>query len=153
MDEQDEGWAVGRQVSKNNWLKIFYQYIRWCWVFLALASLVLQATRTAEVSATHQAILDTGEFAITLAFDLEIVIRFLAELPDWRAFFHHGHNWLDLILVIGSSIIQIPAIRGSEVYVWFTAFQLARFYRVILEVPRMKPLMVRPKVVSHVVWA
>lgn len=145
MDDQDGSWAVveGRQVYKNNWLKTSYQYVRWCWVFLALASLVLQATRTAEVSTTHQEILDGGEFAITIAFDLEIIIRFLAELPHWRGFFQQGHNWLDLILVIGSTIIQIPVIHASESYPWFTAFQLARFYRVILEVPRMKPLMVR----------
>lgn len=144
VDEQDEGWAVveGRHISKNNWLKTFYQSTRWCWVFLALASLVLQATRTAEVSPLHQAILDNGEFAITIAFDVEIIIRILAELPHWRGFFMHGNNWLDLILVIGSSVIQIPVIHQSEVYPWLTVFQLVRFYRVILEVPRMKPLMV-----------
>lgn len=144
VDEQDEGWAVvdGRHVSKNNFIKIFYQYTRWCWVFLALASLVVQATRTVDVSEMHQTILDKGELAITFAFDLEIIIRILAELPDWRGFFIHGNNWLDLVLAIGCSIIQIPAIHGSEVYPWLTAFQLARFYRVILEVPRMRPLMV-----------
>lgn len=54
-----------------------------------------------------------------------------------------GHNLLDLALCIGTSIIQIPIIRASEVYPWFTALQLMRFYRVILVVPRMKPLLVR----------
>lgn len=132
----------GRHVVKKNALKTFYQYTRWCWVFLALASLVVQATRTVDISDMHQIILDKGESAITLAFDIEIVIRILAELPDWRNFFAHGNNWLDLILAIGSSIIQIPAIHRSEVYPWLTIFQLARFYRVILEFPRMKPLMV-----------
>ena len=143
VDEQDEGWvADGRHATKNNCIKIFYQYTRWCWVFLALASLVLQATRTVDISEMHQTILDQGELAITLAFDLEIIVRILAELPDWRVFFVYGNNWFDLVLAIGCSTVQIPAIHGSNAYPWLTAFQLARFYRVILEVPRMRPLMV-----------
>jgi hypothetical protein len=111
-------------------------------VFLALASLVLQATRTVEMSSLHGRILDTGELAITLLFDVEIVVRILAELPDWRNFFNHGNNQLDLILAIGSTIIQIPSIHSSSVYPWLTIFQLTRFYRVIMEVPRMRPLLV-----------
>jgi len=118
-----------------------------------------------------------GELVITLLFDVEILIRFLAALPDWRSFFGFsfgtrsgagyaggvgstgsiragatpgaGSNWLDLILAVGSSVIQIPVIRNSEAYPWFTIFQLARFYRVILEVPRMRPLMVSVPVVRE----
>jgi hypothetical protein len=143
IDEHDGGWAVdGRHVAKDNGLKVIYHYTRWCWVLLALASLVLQATRTVDIGELHETILDKGELAITSLFDIEIIIRILAELPNWRSFFVHGNNLLDLILAIGSTIIQIPAIHQSEVYPWLTIFQLARFYRVILEVPRMKPLMV-----------
>jgi voltage-dependent calcium channel len=143
LDDQDEGWAVdGRAVSKNNGLKVIYQYTQWCWVFLALTSLVVQATRTVDMSDLHRTILDKGELAITALFDVEIIIRILAELPNWRSFFARGNNWLDLILAIGSTVIQIPTIHNSPVYPWLTIFQLARFYRVILEVPRMKPLMV-----------
>lgn len=84
-----------------------------------------------------------GELGITIALDAEIALRFLAALPDWRSFFMHGQNWLDTILAVGSSVIQIPLIHDSAVYPWFTILQLARFYRVILEVPRMRPLLVR----------
>ena len=83
-----------------------------------------------------------GEIAITIALDFEIGLRILATLPNWRKFFQHGNNWLDTILAIGSTVIQIPVIRHSDLYAWFTIFQLARFYRVILVVPRMKPLLV-----------
>ncbi|KII90373.1 hypothetical protein PLICRDRAFT_173801 [Plicaturopsis crispa FD-325 SS-3] len=143
LDEQDEGWDVakGRRVVKNEWLKSIYHSVRWIWVFLALASLVLQATRTVDISEMHADLLNWGELAITIAFDVEIVLRFALELPDWRSFFMHGNNWLDLVLAIGSSIIQIPVIFRSPVYPWLTIFQLARFYRVILEVPRMRPLL------------
>ena len=79
---------------------------------------------------------------LTIVFDLEIVLRIAACFPEWRAFFWKGQNVLDLVLCVGSSVIQIPAVRDSEVYSWLTVFQLMRFYRVILEIPRMKPLLV-----------
>ncbi|KAJ4481205.1 Ion transport protein-domain-containing protein [Lentinula aciculospora] len=142
-DERDDGWAAidRNKPVKKNIAKSIYDYTRWCWVLLALASLTLQATRTASVSAMHAQILSFGELGITFAFDLEIVVRLLATLPDWRSFFIRAQNWLDVILAVGSSVIQIPVIKDSTVYPWFTIFQLMRFYRVILEVPRMKPLL------------
>jgi hypothetical protein len=151
VDEQqvDEWTRVeGRQAT--NHFKTIYDITKWCWVFLAFASLALQATRTVNISDLYQSVLDRGELGFTIAFDVEIVLRFLAALPDWRSFFSSGQNWLDLILAIGSSIIQIPVIHSSAVYPWFTIFQLARFYRVILEVPRMRPLLVRSGVLVHV---
>lgn len=144
IQDGDEGWSAvdGRRLVRHNRVKDIYENIRWCWVALALASLVLQATRNVDASPTHQAILDKGEFVLTLVFDIEIVVRVLAYLPDWRAFLSRGQNWLDLTLAVGSSIIQIPVIHNSTIYPWLTIFQLARFYRVILEIPRMKPLLV-----------
>ncbi|KAI0791303.1 Ion transport protein-domain-containing protein [Abortiporus biennis] len=141
---EEEEWSAsdGRRVSKrNNPVKSIYESIRWCWVALALASLVLQATRTVDVSELHNDILDKGELVLTLVFDIEIIVRIVACLPEWKSFFWRGQNWLDLVLAIGSSIIQIPAIHNSTVYPWLTIFQLTRFYRVILEIPRMKPLL------------
>ncbi|KIJ67326.1 hypothetical protein HYDPIDRAFT_127226 [Hydnomerulius pinastri MD-312] len=141
VEEKEEGWSdTGRRIGQNS-IKVFYSYARWCWVFLALASLAVQATATANMSLMHQQILSKSEFALTIAFDIEIIIRIATELPAWRNFFRHGSNLLDLVLAIGSSVIQIPAIHSSEVYPWLTIFQLGRFYRVILEFPRMKPLM------------
>ncbi|KDR66929.1 hypothetical protein GALMADRAFT_258813 [Galerina marginata CBS 339.88] len=140
----DDGWAIvdGRKAAtRSNPAKSIYAYTKWCWIILALTSLALQATRTVDVSPTHELVMFYGEIAITIAFDFEICLRILATLPDWRSFFQHGNNWLDTILAIGSTIIQIPVIRRSALYPWFTIFQLARFYRVILVVPRMKPLL------------
>jgi hypothetical protein len=114
-----------------------YESIRWCWVALALASLVLQATRGVNISPTHAQILNVGELVITIAFEL----RFIADLPDWRGFFVQGNNYLDLVLAVGLTIMQIPVIHNSQAYPWLTISQLARFYRVILEIPRMKPLL------------
>ena len=127
---------------KRNRVREIYDHIRWCWVALALASLVLQATRDVDSSTTHLTVMDKGELGLTVAFDIEMFIRIVAYLPDWRSFFSVGVNWLDLILAVVTSIIQIPVIHNSSVYPWMTIFQLGRFYRVILEIPRMKPLLV-----------
>ncbi|KAF9265047.1 hypothetical protein L218DRAFT_899321 [Marasmius fiardii PR-910] len=140
-DDQEEDFPDGRSQRKSSWLKKGYYYSNWFWVLLALTSLVLQATRTSDSSEMHLQLMFWGELVITLLFDVEIVWRFLAALPDWRLFFSRAQNWLDLTLAVGSSIIQIPVIRESSLYPWFSIFQLGRFYRVILVVPRMKPLL------------
>ena len=93
------------------------------------------------MSSTHEQVLNIGELVLTIAFDIEIAVRIVAHLPDWRSFFVQGDNYLDLVLAIGSTAIQIPVVHNSPAYAWLTIFQLARFYRVILEIPRMKPLL------------
>jgi hypothetical protein len=145
VDEQDEAWATGvdgrRRTARRNIVRGLYENIRWCWVALALGSLVLQATREVDIGPTHQQVLNIGELVLTIAFDIEIAVRIIAHLPDWRGFFVQGNNYLDTVLAIGSTIIQIPAVHNSPAYPWLTIFQLARFYRVILEIPRMRPLL------------
>jgi hypothetical protein len=145
MDKEGEdGWAVveSRKSTGSNLAKRLYGYTKWIWVLLALFSLALQASKTVDMSESHKELLYWGELVVTVMFDFEIILRILATLPDWRTFAQHGNNWLDTFLAIICSIIQIPAIRNSSLYPWFTIFQLARFYRVILVVPRMKPLLV-----------
>jgi hypothetical protein len=51
-------------------------------------------------------------------------------------------NVADLFLAIVCGIILIPPIPNTVVYSWLTAFQLMRFYRVILLFPGMKTLLV-----------
>ncbi|KAJ6472696.1 Ion transport protein-domain-containing protein [Mycena vitilis] len=164
-DDDDDGWAAGRPSAaglKANPAAVIIAYTRWFFVALALGSLALQATRTPTITDKQENVLHHAELGITLAFDVEILLRFAASLPDWRAFFGFGsemaagkggrvakksggpgpgQNWLDTALAIGCSVIQVPAIQRSAAYPWFTIFQLMRFYRVILVVPRMKPLL------------
>ncbi|SJL08837.1 uncharacterized protein ARMOST_12208 [Armillaria ostoyae] len=84
-DEQDDGWPAtdGHQVEHKNIAKVIYEYTRYFWVFLALVSLALQTTGTVNVSKVHEMVMYYGELAITLIFDLEIILRILASLPDW----------------------------------------------------------------------
>ena len=74
---------------------------------------------------------------------MEIIIRTVGHLPDWSYFFTSGyHNVFDLFLAVVTSVIQIPPIPSTDVYHWFTIFQLMRWYRVVMVVPRMRPLLV-----------
>ncbi|KLO12110.1 hypothetical protein SCHPADRAFT_875932 [Schizopora paradoxa] len=143
LEEQEEeyGDLPSRQMSRSTKIKVWYDRTKWIWVLFAMASVILQATRSAESSPMHIDILNWSELALAFLFDIDIFWRFMGYFPNWRTFFDHGNNWLDLILAFANSIIQIPAIRNSEVYPWLTLFQLTRFYRVILEVPRMRPLL------------
>lgn len=142
LANDDDDYMSDSLSSNSNPLRQWYDWTKWIWVLFALTSVVLQATRSVDSSPEHLHILQWGELALTALFDIDIVWRFLAYLPQWRTFFDHGNNWLDLLLAVGSTVIQIPAIRDSSIYPWLTIFQLARFYRVILEVPRMRPLLV-----------
>ena len=45
-------------------------------------------------------ILNIGELVITIVFDIELIVHFIAHLPDWQGFFIHGNNYLDLVLTI-----------------------------------------------------
>lgn len=116
----------------------------------------------------HLSVIYYGEVVITILFDIEIVARFISYLPDWRGFFVRRHNTsegadsahsstsktqpdghmfspplnvLDTLLAVTTSIILIPPIHNSEIYPWLTFTQLTRFYRFILVVPRMRPLL------------
>ncbi|KDE08247.1 hypothetical protein MVLG_01513 [Microbotryum lychnidis-dioicae p1A1 Lamole] len=137
----------GGQVKGFNrsarWVAVVYRKTYLIWVFLALFSIVCQAATTYDMPLNRKVVLGTIERYVTLAFGVEIVLRFYATFPDWRSFFHHLENLIDLGLAIATAIIQIPVIRTSEAYPWLTAFQIARFYRVIMAIPRMNRLVRR----------
>lgn len=81
--------------------------------------------------------------AFGIIWPVEIILRFLTYVPDYRAFVKVKRNDFDLLLAIGSAVTElIPAVRQSQYQPWLTVFHLMRWYRVILVVPRMKPLLV-----------
>ncbi|KIJ40348.1 hypothetical protein M422DRAFT_256903 [Sphaerobolus stellatus SS14] len=142
LAEDREGWTISdnKLSLRDNWMRDAYQLTRLVWPILAVISLGLAASKTAKTTESVARMLDNAELGITIAFDLEIIWRFLAHFPDWRSFGGGVANWADLIIAVGCSIIQIPPIHDSRAYPWLTVFQLFRWYRVILQVPRMRPL-------------
>lgn len=86
---------------------------------------------------------DWMEFSITLALDAEILIRVFTYLPDWRLFFASVANQVDLTLAISTTILLLPGIFETAAYRWLTLLQIARFYRVIMVIPRIRRLLIR----------
>ena len=138
--------AVGQRMRRvASVYKKFWGYTKYLWILAIVADVGLQASRATYMSPRELRARDRGELYFTIAFDFEILMRFLAFVldGDWRSFVKSKQNRTDLVLAVLTSIIQIPVIKNSSVYPWLTALQLARFYRVIAAVPRMKVLLDR----------
>ncbi|TKA25748.1 hypothetical protein B0A50_05845 [Salinomyces thailandicus] len=119
-------------------LKKAYDRTHWVWIAIIVYGLVAQCLRTAYSGSFTFAFLDASELAVTLILLVEILIRFAA---DWRDFPYHRRNWVDLALVIITTVIQIPAIKHSgRPYAWLTVFQILRIYRVVLAVKMTRDL-------------
>jgi hypothetical protein len=123
--------------------KRVYGKTKYLWVALIVADVAVQGTKTNTMSPASLDKLSKIEGIFTGLFAIEILLRFFCFFPDWRAFLTDRFNQTDLCLVIITSAIQLPFIRQSGVYPWLTCFQLARFYRVMLALPRVRRLLVR----------
>jgi len=157
----------GKHTKTRNKIQDIYNRTKLGWVLLIFADLVVQGLRSADSTVDQLMFLgtfldyihdgfdnmpplvDRFELIATIAFDIEMAWRIAGYFPDWRAFGQKSSNLLDLFLAIFTSLIQIPIIHRSYVYAWLTITQLARFYRVILTVPRMRPLLVCTKIYNN----
>ncbi|KAG0294302.1 calcium channel protein, partial [Dissophora globulifera] len=83
------------------------------------------------------------ELWFTVAFGIDILIRFLVWMPKPKEFFESKKNVVDLFLATVTLIIQIPPIHNSHAYVYLTVFQVIRIYRPIIFVERLKTLIQR----------
>ncbi|UZJ57456.1 hypothetical protein CBS101457_006776 [Exobasidium rhododendri] len=128
-----------------NVYKRVWAYTKFFWLAVIVADLGVQASQASHKPDVDTARLVTTELYITIALDVEILMRFFSYLldNDWRGFFAKRRNIFDLFLATITSIMQIPIIKASVAYSWLTVFQLARFYRVIVAVPRMEALLFR----------
>ncbi|KAN0062969.1 calcium channel protein [Thecaphora frezii] len=139
------GLAARRMKRVANVYKRVWGYTKYLWILTIIADLAFQASRATWMDSARLRLADRVELYLTIAFDVEILLRFLSFVldGDWRSFLRSKQNCGDLFLAVVTSVIQIPVIKNSQVYPWLTFFQLARFYRVIAAVPRMKMLLVR----------
>ncbi|KAM0754891.1 hypothetical protein T439DRAFT_283840 [Meredithblackwellia eburnea MCA 4105] len=131
-----------RMSQAPTFFRKMYNATRLFWVAVIVADIGVQASRSNDMTESQLDLLKQLELYFTLAFDVEIVIRAIAALPDWRTLWEK-ENFADISLAFLTSVIQIPVIRDSPAYGWLTAFQIMRFYRVILAIPRMRRLLVR----------
>ncbi|KPV76292.1 uncharacterized protein RHOBADRAFT_52318 [Rhodotorula graminis WP1] len=140
----DDDKKAQRRLGKTaSVIGTLYRKTRLIWPALIVASVALQADRDYDMDPRKSTRYEWIELAFTLAFDVEIAIRLFASLPDWRSFFAGNANRVDTFLAVVTTFIQLPFIFHSPAYAWLTFFQIARFYRVVLAIPRMRRLLVR----------
>ncbi|SJX65516.1 related to CCH1-Calcium channel (alpha subunit) [Sporisorium reilianum f. sp. reilianum] len=144
-DDAKQPLAKGRLKSLAVGFKRVWGYTKYLWILAIIFDVASQASRATYLQPAELQKRSDIEFYFTLAFDFEIAMRFLAFVldGDWRGFLASKQNRADFFLALVASIIQIPVIKHSQVYPWLTFFQLARFYRVITAIPRMRVLLVR----------
>lgn len=144
-DDEKQPLAKGKLRNLALGFKRVWGYTKYLWILAIIVDVAIQASRAIYLGPQELQRRSRIELYFTLAFDFEIAMRFLAFVldGDWRGFFSSKQNRADLFVALITSIIQIPVIKNSQVYPWLTFFQLARFYRVIAAIPRMRVLLVR----------
>ncbi|KER00875.1 hypothetical protein AUEXF2481DRAFT_45612 [Aureobasidium subglaciale EXF-2481] len=124
--------------QKTSTLKHFVGNTRWIWIAVITYGLIVQCLRSAYMSPSRDAFLNSSEIGVTIALDIEIILRFIA---DWRKFHKSKRNLVDLALAVITTVIQIPVIKHSgQPYAWLTFFQIIRIYRVVLAVEMTRTL-------------
>ncbi|WFD43180.1 calcium channel protein [Malassezia psittaci] len=125
--------------------KRIWGYTKYLWLALIVLSLAVQGSKSSYEHSDAKLWRDRVERYLTIVFDAEMLLRFLTYVLDGNppTFFVKKHNVVDTFLAIITSVIQIPVISKSGWYPWLTFFQLARFYRVIAAIPRMRVLLSR----------
>lgn len=164
-----EGWSIGqggtgKSRSKSTILANIVRYTKPFWVFLVAIDLIVMGLKNNDMTDEQLEVIgnysyatfslcisliivdiyiDTAELVFSLAFLIEIILRFFAEFPHWRKFFHSKTNRTDLLIAVVTCIIRIPPIHDNRpVYAWLTGFQVLRIYRVVLSIPRIRTLSV-----------
>lgn len=139
LNQPEWSTATQKKHEPSTLLKLYHK-TELFWVSLVVVDLISQGCKSASMSDSRAKLLSNMELGFAFVWDLEMVIRFVAYMPHYWTFFLNARNDFDLFLAIGCSIIQIPPIRHSSAYPWLTVFQLLRWYRVIMVIPRMRPL-------------
>ncbi|KAG0370046.1 calcium channel protein, partial [Gamsiella multidivaricata] len=127
------------EILRMKWL----EGLECLWVLAVVVDLVFQCLPQYRTPPSTIQIYDRVELWFTVAFAVEIVIRFLSWPPTPKAFFQSKKNLVDLFLAVITLIIQTPLIHRSQAYVYLTIFQVLRVYRPIIYVGRLRSLIQR----------
>ena len=115
-------------------------------IAVILLSALLIGAKTHNLSANAVATLALLDFAVTIFFVIEIVIRYLA-FPHKKKFFHSGWNIFDTVIVIGS---LIPA--GGSGVLLARLLRVFRVLRLVSMVPELR-LLINALLKLFRVWA
>ncbi|RHZ83056.1 hypothetical protein Glove_99g372 [Diversispora epigaea] len=143
--EEEEGWSFqdGHKKLRTNWLFRFMRKIKYIWIMCIFLDLFVMAYRAAYMSPEFAAFLDRTELIFTIILAIEIFLRICSYHPDYSQFLYSKKNTVDFFLVVITCAIQIPVVKNSPAYSWLTAFQIARVYRVVIAIPRLRNMLMR----------
>jgi hypothetical protein len=122
-------------------LRKMYRRSKWLWIAMITFNLVAQAQRTSQMSRWTRLYIEYSESVVTWSLLAEIIIRLVL---DGTAFPRSKQNIVELCLAIITCAMQIKAFQQSgRTYVWFTAFSIARSYRIFWAISPIRRVMVR----------
>lgn len=125
--------------ERTKWIKWFNRSEPF-WLLLIFGSILVEAQKDTTQSRKIITVLDNVERGITIMLDLEIIFRVLAYGRRWSCFFESGRNSFDAFLAAVTTVLIVPYIQETSVYPWLTIFLLMRWYRIILAIPPLRPL-------------
>ncbi|KAF9983242.1 calcium channel protein [Modicella reniformis] len=130
-------YADGATHRRKKEKKGLIKSLEFFWVLTVIADLIFQCLPQYK-SPTNRA-----ELWFSVAFVVDIVIRFAIWFRTPKEFFRSKKNNVDLFMAIMTLIIQIPFIRHSRAYVYLSVFQVVRVYRPIIYIERLRFLIQR----------
>lgn len=107
---------------------------QWFVIAVIVISAINVGAHTYDLSPSIEAVLNALDFAITIFFFVEIIIRYLAS-DGIRVFFKKGWNIFDVIIVLGS---LYPA-AGSTIFI-ARLLRIFRVLRLVSMVPELRVL-------------
>ncbi|KAK9722726.1 hypothetical protein K7432_002447 [Basidiobolus ranarum] len=158
VNEDDNLQGQTKVARKPNFLERNFEATYYFWILLVAADLVIMCVRSYDPDDEEDAKLAdptmiqgeflTAERIFTALFAVEILLRYFAtpKLGRRSKFFASKRNRLDLFLAVITCIIQIPPIptvSSGMVYRYLTLFQVVRFYRIVMAIPRLRRLITR----------
>ena len=104
-------------------------------IFIIILNAITLGINTYEVNRYIKRIIELLDYAITIFFVIEIMIRFIAE-PKKINFFKNGWNVFDSLIVL-ISLIPIP---NNSSYLLLRLLRIFRVLRIISVVPELKKI-------------
>ncbi|KAF9125802.1 calcium channel protein [Mortierella sp. 14UC] len=133
-------YTESAQMSRK---KKWVEALECVWVIAIIVDLVFQCLPRYDTPPEKLLQLSRIELGFTIAFAVDIIIRFMVCLPKPVDFFNSKKNLVDLFIAVVTLLIQIPPIKNSRFYVYLTVFQVIRIYRPIIYIERLRSLIQR----------
>ncbi|EPY53194.1 calcium channel Cch1 [Schizosaccharomyces cryophilus OY26] len=121
---------------KHAFSRRYLDYSDYVWIIFIVVYFIVLATHSYDMDSrtTWKYYVFYCVFNAFLAF--EILLRFIAYLPNWRGFFIIPTNNVDTVLAIMNLVSLAPPIcKNPLLSGWLSIFSIARIYRVVLLMP------------------